>query len=144
MLKKVEAHRNKVKEILTADQQKQYEQLHAYGNYEGRRLFVNGQGSQNFQGQGRNNQQFARGNTCNSNVNFRGRAGNYQRNFNCANGNGNNGKGRNHFQACNAKYGKGYGYGNGNAVWSKGVRLQDSCILRVNQNVKNEGVEVIE
>jgi hypothetical protein len=33
MLKKVEAHRNKVKEILTADQQKQYEQLHAYGNY---------------------------------------------------------------------------------------------------------------
>ncbi len=142
MLKKVEAHRSKVKEILTAEQQKQYDLLHAYHNYGGERPFVNGQRARNLKGQGNGSQRFERGDVCVSNVNFRGRAGNYQRYFNCANGKGNNGNGRNHFRASNANYGR--GYGNQNAVWGRGAHLQDSCTAHGSRNIDDEGFEVIE
>lgn len=73
MLKKVKAHREEVKGLLTEDQQKQYDQLNFRGNN-----FRNQRGNGNFRGGGqfRGQQGFAasRGNGCRGN-----RAGNGQR-----------------------------------------------------------------
>ena len=69
MLKNVKAHRDEVKSILNAEQQKQYDQLQARGNY------GNGRGNGNFQsrGQGRG-QQFAGNQGCGARG-FRGGGG---------------------------------------------------------------------
>lgn len=110
MLKNVEAHRNSVKALLTEDQQKQYDQLHAAGNYGQNQQFANRRGgNRNFAGNGRGN--FARGNNgrgCYGNSNFRGR------------GNGNWNNCRNNFKGRNANNGRGYGR----------ARYQDSGALQ--------------
>lgn len=59
MLKNVKAHRNEVKSLLTAEQQKEYDLLQARGNY------GNGRGNGNFQGRGQGRgQQFAGNQGC--------------------------------------------------------------------------------
>ncbi len=97
MLKKVEAHRNEVKNILTEEQQKQYANLQSQrNNYQGNR----GRGQR---------QQFANNNRggCQRNGNGYGNGyGNNGRNGKGCRGN-RGGKGRN-------GYGNGYGNGNGN------------------------------
>ncbi len=87
MLKKVKAHQESVKNLLTADQQKEYDNLHSQrNNYQGNR--------------GRNqNQQFARNN--------RGGCGNGY-------GNGNRGSNGHHGKGCRGNRGGKGRHGNGN------------------------------
>jgi len=122
MLKKVEAHRNEVRKVLTAEQQKQYDQLHANGSY-GRNQNV-GRGNGNFagQGNGRGNGHgnFARGNSrggCYSNTGYHGNRYNGRQNNQNTwhNGGGNN----SYYRA-------------------------DSCIRTGNNTIKSEGFDVIE
>jgi len=62
MLKNVKAHRDEVKLLLTAEQQKDYDLLQARGNY------GNGRGNGNFQGRGQGRgQQFAGNQGCHGN-----------------------------------------------------------------------------
>jgi hypothetical protein len=64
MLKNVKAHRDEVKSLLTAEQQKEYELLQARGNY------GNGRGNANFQGRGQGRgQQFTGNQGCGGRVN---------------------------------------------------------------------------
>jgi hypothetical protein len=64
MLKNVKAHRNEVKSLLTAEQQKEYDLLQARGNY------GNGRGNANFQGRGQGRgQQFAGNQGCGAHTN---------------------------------------------------------------------------
>lgn len=95
MLKKVEAHQKSVKNLLTADQQKEYDNLHAQrNNYQGNR--------------GRNqNQQFAR-----NNRGGRGNGAGY-RNGNRGN-NGRNGKGCRGNRGGKGRNGNGNGRGYNN------------------------------
>jgi hypothetical protein len=91
MLKKVEAHRKEVRGMLTEDQQKQYDQLHAYGNYgrnqnvgRGQANFVvRGNGNRNFVRRGNRGGNFIHGNQggCYSNTNFRGTRGSFQQGY---------------------------------------------------------------
>ena len=64
MLKNVIAHRDEVKSLLTAEQQKEYDLLQARGNY------GNGRGNGNFQGRGQGRgQQFAGNQGCGARAN---------------------------------------------------------------------------
>jgi len=64
MLKNVKAHRDEVKSLLTAEQQKEYDLLQARGNY------GNGRGNGNFQGRGQGRgQQFAGNQRCGARAN---------------------------------------------------------------------------
>ncbi|MCY1722596.1 Spy/CpxP family protein refolding chaperone [Prolixibacteraceae bacterium Z1-6] len=126
MLKKVEAHRKSVKSVLTADQQKQYDQLHTYGNYGRNQQFARGNG-----GNGRGN--FACGNAGrgnSGNAAFRGRGGNFQN----SRGNGAWSNCRNNFSGRNAGYGRGAGR----------ARYQDTCVRQSTQDINDEGFEKIE
>lgn len=148
MLKKVEAHRNSVKKVLTADQQKQYEALHASGDKGRNQQFGNGrqgQGQGHFAGRRNGSRQFARGNEgsrCNANMSFRGKGGNFQ--------NGQGSGTRNHYgnrgnysSGQNANYGRATRSGNfrrGHEHYNQ----QDSCAVHVSRNISDEGFEVIE
>lgn len=143
MLKNVEAHQNSVKKVLTADQQKQYEQLHVYGNNGRNQQFTNNGGNRNFARGGNGNGNYARGNkggACYLNTNFSRRSGNFQ------NGNGNRTycqNTRNNFRRQNANYGRGgrngnYHQGNGH------FHQQDSCTGHGSRSIDEEGFKVIE
>lgn len=146
MLKKVEAHRNSVKKVLTADQQKQYDQLHAYGNYGRNQQFANRRcGNGNFARRGNGGGQFVQGNrggVCYANANFRGKGGNFQNGY----GNGNRnyyGNRGNNYQGNNVNYGRGGRNGNfqrGNGRFYQ----QDSCAVIGSRNISNEVFETIE
>ncbi len=110
MLKKVEAHRNAVRKVLNADQQKQYDQLHANGSY-GRNQnvgrgqnYASGRGNGNFtrgngNGNGRGN--FARGNgggACYSHAGYQRNGNNARQNYNRNNRNNwHDGRGNNRY-----------------------------------------------
>jgi len=118
MLKKVEAHRNEVRKVLTADQQKQYDQLHTNGSYGPNQNVGRGNGNFARQGNGRGN--YARGNSgggCYSNAAYHGNRYNTRQNNQNTwhNGGGNN----RYYRA-------------------------DSCIRTGNNTIKSEGFEVIE
>lgn len=140
MLKKVEAHRNSVKKVLTANQQKQYEQLHAYRNNGHNQQFANGR-------RGNGGGQFAQGNRnrgCPANMNFRSRGANFQNgkgsgnnNMTCAGNTGNTFRGRN----------RNSHRGNGNGNFQRGngrFQYQNSRVGYGAQNISDEGIEVIE
>lgn len=91
MLKKAEAHRNLVKKVLTAEQQKQYDQLHAFGDSDRNQQVASGCGARNFKGRGHGNRDISRGKNGNGtclNTNFCGRGGNFSRGNDRGNGNG--------------------------------------------------------
>lgn len=100
MLESVSAHQASVKNLLNADQQKQYELLHARSaNFRNQNSGnQNGRGFQNYGRRGAGNQQYAQGNRGGSN---RNRAGFKQRNRNnngCrGNYRGNNRNGRGNY-----------------------------------------------
>ena len=74
MLKNVKAHRDEVKSLLTAEQQKEYDLLQARGNY------GNGRGNGNFQGRGQGHgQQFAGNQRCGARTNRGGSGQGYGR-----------------------------------------------------------------
>jgi hypothetical protein len=74
MLKNVKAHRDEVKSLLTAEQQKDYDLLQARGNY------GNGRGNGNFQGRGQGRgQQFAGNQGCGAHTNRGGGRQGYRR-----------------------------------------------------------------
>lgn len=74
MLKNVKAHRDEVKSLLTAEQQKEYDLLQACGNY------GNGRGNGNFQGRGQGRgQQFAGNQGCGAGINRGGGGQGYGR-----------------------------------------------------------------
>ena len=112
MLKKVEAHRNSVKNILNEEQQKQYDQLHAYGFYGRGQNFAYQNGIRNFQGRGNlsGGRGFVRGNRggqCYANGNGSGRgAGRFCR------GNYRGGYGNGNFRGNPGNFARGNGYGN--------------------------------
>lgn len=144
MLKKVETHRNSVKKVLTADQQKQYEQLHAYGNNGRNGQFANSRGNRNFAGRGNGN--FARGNRgggCYVNTNFRGKNGNFQSgNFRGNTKRNYSQSGGNNFRGRNANYGR--GTLNNSFQRGNGRFNQQNIRTYNNQNSSDDGVEAIE
>jgi len=74
MLKNVKAHRDEVKSLLTAEQQKEYDLLQARGNY------GKGRGNANFQGRGQGRgQQFAGNQGCGARTNRGGGGQGYGR-----------------------------------------------------------------
>lgn len=74
MLKNVKAHRDEVKSLLTAEQQKEFDLLQARGNY------GNGRGNGNFQGRGQGcGQQFAGNQGCGARTNRGGGGQGYGR-----------------------------------------------------------------
>jgi len=74
MLKNVKTHRDEVKSLLTAEQQKEYDLLQARGNY------GNGRGNANFQGRGQGRaQQFAGNLGCGAHTNRGGGGQGYGR-----------------------------------------------------------------
>lgn len=85
MLKKVEAHRKAVRSVLTEEQQKEYDQLPAYGNYGRNQNLGRGRanGNPNVAQCGNRSSNFARGNrnACYYNSNFRGRGANFQQGY---------------------------------------------------------------
>ncbi len=122
MLKKVEAHRNAVRNVLTEEQQNQYDRFHINGSY-GRNENV-GRGQGNFAGRGNGRGNFARGNNrgnCYSNAGYQGNRYNARQNYYRNNGGSwNNGRGNNRYYRA------------------------DSCIRRGNNSINSEGFEVIE
>ncbi len=129
MDKKVVAHQNEVKALLTEDQQNQYDLLHTYANpnyAQGRQFYGAGAGNnQAFVrggGQGYNNVAYNRGNNrgMRNNGFVRG-AGRGNGNFNAGRGNGNfagrqsnfRGAGYGRGAGMNAAVGRGYGQGYG-------------------------------
>jgi hypothetical protein len=74
MLKNVKTHRDEVKSLLTAEQQKEYDLLQARGNYR------NGSGNGTLQGRGQGRgQQFARNHGCGASGNRGGSGQGYER-----------------------------------------------------------------
>lgn len=133
MLKKVEAHRNSVKKLLSDEQQKQYEQLHTRGNYGQNQRYVNGRGNRNFRERGDGNQQFVRGNACNLNGNNRGRGRNFQ------NGKGNGNK-ANYAMHGNGSQGRNINYGRGNNRFNS----RTNRVGQGRKNIVTSNIEVIE
>lgn len=95
MLKKVDTHRKEVRAVLNEEQQKQYNQLHTYGNY-GRNQNV-GRGRANFNRSGNGNRNFAPGKS-----NFFNKGANLQQGYGRKGGNqGNFGRGSRRFSQAN-------------------------------------------
>ena len=109
MLKNVEAHRNKVKSLLTEEQQVQYNQLQASAGYGQNQVYNQRRGNGDFNRQGRGNANFNRQGRGNGNTGFSGQ------------GNG----------CGNRMYARGQNKGRGNQGWNQGRR--GNCI-QLNNN----------